>query len=367
MLSDRLRKNLDVPLLFLTGLLCVMGTVILFSATHSDPSPAWKKQLILTVLGIGLLAAVAYFDYHVTARFAKHLYLFNLVMLLAVLRIHHSINGAARWINIAGFMFQPSEFAKLFVILTLAVFLTRRQERIHEIGVFLQSLLYILVPMLLIFKQPDLGTALVILAIWAGMVFIAGAKLQHMAALVIAGAVLFTGLWSTNLVIKPYQKERIIIWLNPEADKNGKGYHVIQAKTAIGSGQFLGKGFLKGSMVHGGYIPERQTDFIYTTVGEELGFIGCVALLILYGALLFRGVQVIASSNEDLLGKLIATGIVAMFAFHVILNIGMNIGILPVAGVPLPLISAGGTNVLTTLVCIGLLESVAIHRHQLMF
>ena len=156
-------------------------------------------------------------------------------------------------------------------------------------------------------------------------------------------------------------KRRIISYLYRDLDKSGSGWHVSQAKTAIGSGQFLGKGFRQGDMVHGGYIPERSTDFIHTTVGEELGFVGCVGLVVLYGLLLFRGALVVAASNEDVLGKLIATGVLSMFAFHVILNIGMNIGLLPVAGVPLPLISAGGSNVILILVSVGLLESV---RHS---
>jgi rod shape determining protein RodA len=245
--------------------------------------------------------------------------------------------------------------------------LKANQETIHEFGTFIKSLLYVTLPMLLIFRQPDLGTALVVLAIWTGMTFIAGAKVKHMVLLALGLSVIFAGLWSSSKVIKPYQRKRIETFLHPESDKAGSGWHVAQAKTAIGSGQFLGKGLLQGSMVHGGYIPERQTDFIYTTVGEELGFVGCTGLVVLYSLLLLRCVLIMAVSEEDLLGKLIAAGIVAMFAFHIVLNIGMNIGILPVAGVPLPLVSAGGSNVLVTLYCIGLLQSVAINRHQLIF
>jgi rod shape determining protein RodA len=379
MLTDRLRKNVDIPMLVLTALLGVLGVVMLFSATRVDPSAAlsgairadassaWKKQIIWLVIGSAGMVGAVYLDYHVLTRWSRHIYLGNLAMLLVVLKFAHSINGAARWINLAGFKFQPSEFAKLFVIVTLAVFLTKNHERIKEFGTFMLSLAYIALPMLLIFRQPDLGTALVVLAIWAGMVFIAGAKLTHLVSLVMCGALLVTGLWVSGKVIKPYMKRRIMVYLFPDMDRSGAGWQVSQAKTVIGSGQFLGKGFLQGQMVHGGYIPERQTDFIYTTVGEELGFVGCVGLVMLYGLLLFRGALIIAAANEDTLGKLIATGVVSMFAFHVILNIGMNIGILPVAGVPLPLISAGGSNVILMLIGVGLLESVAIHRHQLMF
>ncbi len=367
MQTDRLRKNIDIPMLLLTALVAAFGVIVLFSATRTDPSAAWKKQIIWLLIGSVGLCTAAYVDYHVYTRWIKQIYVVNLFMLVVVLKFAHSINGAGRWINLAGFRFQPSEFAKLFVIITLSIYLTKNHERINEPGIFLQSLAYIGVPMVLIFRQPDLGTALVILAIWGGMVFIAGAKIRHLIALVVVGSTVFGGLWYSGLVIRPYMKKRIITYLHPESDKSGSGWHVSQAKTAIGSGQFLGKGLFQGQMVHGGFIPERQTDFIYTTVGEELGFIGCVGLVVLYGVILFRAALIVASSKEDVMGKLIAAGVLSMFAFHVILNVGMNIGLLPVAGVPLPFLSAGGSNVIMMMFCIGLLESVAIHRHELMF
>ncbi|HLK60264.1 MAG TPA: rod shape-determining protein RodA, partial [Chthonomonadaceae bacterium] len=331
----------------------------------------WKKQILYIVVGSMSLVGVTLLDYHLYARFARHFYIANLILLLIVLKFAPNINGAARWINLAGFKFQPSEFAKVLVILALAAFLTKHHETIRELKTFLLSLLYILPPMALIFKQNDLGTALVVLAIWFGMVFMAGVRVRHLVGLIVIGSLLFTGLWMSGKVIKDYQKQRITTWLrsifDPEADKGKAGYHVYQARTAIGSGQFFGKGWLQGTMVHGGYIPERQTDFIYTTVGEEFGFIGCCVVLTLYAGILFRGIVIVASSDEDLYGKLIGSGVLAMFAFHVLINIGMNVGILPVTGVPLPLISAGGSNVIVTLTSIGLLESVSIHRHQLLF
>ena len=195
----------------------------------------------------------------------------------------------------------------------------------------------------------------------------AGAKWQHLIAIFCTGILLFAGLWISGKGIKQYQKDRLNILGNVDIAKSGAGYHVYQARIAIGSGGLWGKGYLHGTQVHGGYIPEKQTDFIFTNVGEELGFVGAVSLTIGFALLLLRGAFVIAAADEDLLGKLMATGIVTMLAFHVIVNIGMNIGIMPVAGVPLPLISSGGSNMLTTLLCIGLLQSVSLHRHQLLF
>ena len=365
-LDNRLRRNLDWPLLALTYIIAFFGIVILFSLTRFDPTVNYRKQIIWLLIGTAGLVGATRIDYHVYARFARQLYIGNLLLLLAVMRFAPHVKGAARWIRIAGFQFQPSEFAKLIVIITLTVFLTKRRETIHEPQTLLASFAYVAVPMLLIFKQPDLGTALVVLAIWFSMVFMAGAKLQHLAALVAAGLVLFAGLWYSGL-LKEFQKDRIRVLINPDSDTKATGYHVMQARIAIGSGGMWGKGLLHSTQVRGGYIPEKDTDFIFTSVGEQLGFAGSLLLTGLYAGLLLRGVQIIAAAEEDYFGKLIATGVVAMLSFHVIENIGMNIGILPVAGVPLPLVSAGGSSMILNLLCIGLLQSVIIHRHQLLF
>ncbi|HEV2471670.1 MAG TPA: FtsW/RodA/SpoVE family cell cycle protein, partial [Chthonomonadales bacterium] len=191
--------------------------------------------------------------------------------------------------------------------------------------------------------------------------------IRHLAALVAIGGALFAAFWFSGRFIRSYQKQRLIAFVHPEADPKESGYHVIQARIAIGSGGLWGKGLFHSTQVRGGYIPERQTDFIFTDIGEELGFTGAATIALLYAGMLWRGWNIIALSDEDRLGKLIATGIVTMLAFHIVLNIGMNIGILPVAGVPLPLISSGGSNVILTLTCIGLLESVCIRRHRLQF
>jgi rod shape determining protein RodA len=366
-IETRLRKNLDIPLLLLTYLLAIIGVVMIFSATHGDTAAFYKKQMLWICFGTVGLVAAAWLDYHLYARFARQMYVVNLLLLLVVLKFAHNVNGAGRWIRIAGFPFQPSESAKLIVILTLGAFLARRHETIQEVKTLLLSLGYVLVPALLILKQPDLGTALVLMAIWFGMVFMAGAKVKHLAILVFGSLLIFMALWQSGKVIKEYQKARIITLINPESDTSKAGWHVKQARIAIGAGGVWGKGLLHGMAAQGHWVPEKQTDFIFTDIGEELGFVGTVTLTALYGLLLVRGYSIIATADEDIYGKLIATGIVAMLAFHVIVNIGMNIGILPVAGIPLPLISAGGSNMLMTLTCIGLLQSVSVHRHELMF
>ena len=365
-LDSRLRRNLDWPLFALTYVIAVFGVVILFSLTRFDPSVNYRKQIIWLIIGSAGMIGATILDYHVYARFAKQMYIVNIGLLLIVMKFAPHVKGAARWIRIAGFQFQPSEFAKLVVILTLTVFLIKRRETIGEWRTLLASFGYIAVPVALIFKQPDLGTALVVMAIWGGMVFVAGANLKHLASFVGLGLMLFAALWHFG-AIKEFQKERIRVVLGQSADAKGTGYHVYQARIAIGSGGMWGKGLTQGAQVRGGYIPEKDTDFIFTSVGEQLGFVGSVGLIVLYAMLLLRGTQIIAAADEDYFGKLIATGVTTMLAFHVIVNIGMNIGIMPVAGVPLPLVSAGGSNMILTFVCIGLLQSVLRHRHQLLF
>ena len=240
-LDPRLRRNLDWPLFALTYGIAIFGVVILFSLTRFDPSVNYRKQMIWLAIGTaGMIGATA-LDYHVYARFAKQFYIVNIALLLIVMRFAPHVKGAARWIRVAGFQFQPSEFAKLVVILTLTVFLAKRRETIGDWRTLLASFGYIAVPAALIFKQPDLGTALVVLAIWGGMVFVAGAKLKHLAVFAAVGLTLFVGLWHFG-VLKEFQKERIRVVLGQNADAKGTGYHVYQARIAIGSGGMWGKG-----------------------------------------------------------------------------------------------------------------------------
>lgn len=359
-LDPRLKKKFDIPLLMFTYLLAGIGIIVLFSVTHAEHPTFYRKQIVWVVLGsLGLIVTTAV-DYHMYARFSRQIYLLNLVLLLIVLKFAHNANGSGRWIGLHGFQFQPSELAKLLMILALAAFLARRAETIGTLKTVLVSLVYVSIPALCIMRQPDLGTALVLIAIWFGMIFMAGARLRHLAGILVGGALLFALLWFTGRGISAYQRHRIDVFLNPGSDAANTGFHVHQARIAVGSGGIWGRGLIHNMPV---YIPEKTTDFIFSAVGENLGFVGGVVLTLLYAGLLVRGYTVIATVDEDGYGKLVATGVVTMLAFHVILNIGMNIGIMPVAGVPLPLISAGGSNVLVTMACIGVLESVSIHRH----
>ncbi|MEP6757173.1 MAG: rod shape-determining protein RodA [Chthonomonadales bacterium] len=361
----RLRKNLDLSLLLFAVLTVVLGIITLFSASKGSATPFYQKQMMFAVLGVVAMVATASYDYARLPRLSRWFYGLNITFLLYVLYFVPKIKGAARWINLGPIQFQPSEFAKIAMIICLAAWLQKRSEKITELPTLLASLAYIGLPMALIFKQPDLGTSLVLLAIWFGMTFIAGAKVSHLLSIALVGLILFTGMWRLDIV-KQYQKDRLSAFINPEWDPKEAGYHVLQSRIAVGSGRIWGKGLLQGTQAHGKFIPENHTDFIFTVIGEEGGFVFSSLLVFLYGGILYRG-SVVMAQAEDQLGRLLATGVVSLYAFHIIVNIGMTVGIMPVTGVPLPLFSYGGSNLLLNLVAIGILLSIGMRRHKLTF
>lgn len=364
MIDARLRKNLDISLVMLTVAVGLVGLVTIYSVTRDTPSHLYLKQFVIFLIGICLMGAAASADYTRIVRHIRPIYVINLLLLILVFRAHGA-KGAQRWFTIGTFQLQPSELAKLAMIACLAVYLVSRIERIQEPGVLLGSLAYIALPMALIARQPDLGTSLVLVAVWFGMTFIAGARWQHLLLVALAGCVLFAGMWRFDL-IKDYQKDRLKIFLDSSIDPNGIGYQVRQSRIAVGSGQITGKGFGKGTQAHGRFIPENHTDFIFTVLGEEGGFLEGTLLLALYSGILYRGARTIAEAG-DVLGRLLAAGIVSMFAFHIVVNIGMTLGIMPVTGVPLPLVSYGGSSLLLNLTAIGLLLGIGMRKHALVF
>ncbi|MDQ2733230.1 MAG: rod shape-determining protein RodA, partial [Armatimonadota bacterium] len=287
------------------------------------------KQLFGIACAVPVLLLMWRLDYHSILRRQWAIYSANLFLLLVVLLLGHAeVKGAQRWISLGSFRLQPSEIAKLCIIITLAAYLASRKNSIRSINTVVISLVHIAVPALIIFRQPDLGTALVILTIWLVMTFVAGVRVRHLVAIILVGALAFGALWAVG-GIKPYQKERFKVLLNPQADPQGSGYHIGQSLNAIGSGQLWGKGYLHGSQGQLGYVPEQHTDFIFTIVGEELGFVGSAALVLLYAIFLWRAC-LIALNAADTEGRLLSAGIVAMFLYHIVVNIGMTIGIMPV-------------------------------------
>ncbi|MEB3298878.1 MAG: rod shape-determining protein RodA [Candidatus Sericytochromatia bacterium] len=392
-------------------LLAVFGIVgislaCIHSVTHGGHKADFGAQAALFVPALGLSVLLAVSGYHWLRTAAPYIYALNIAGLLSVMFFGHTALGAQRWISIAGVKFQPSEFAKLALIVTLSRVLS--EKSIHASDGMLTVLGTVIVPALLIFKQPDLGTSLVYAAIAAGMTFWAGLPVSVFVRLAspLLGAVcyhvgpwVFGGylaalaawlawtrrghrvvpvvVWVANLLagvgadkvwnlLKDYQKQRILTFLNPEADPLGSGYHVIQSKIAIGSGGWFGKGYMQGTQTQLHFIPEQHTDFIFSVVGEELGFVGGVVLLLLYAVVLGRGLLV-ASQAQDRFGALLCVGVVTMLGFHVVVNLGMAMGILPVVGIPLPMMSFGRTALVTNMLAIGLIEAVAMRRRKLVF
>ncbi|MDN5347275.1 MAG: rod shape determining protein RodA [Clostridia bacterium] len=378
MVGRRLWRNLDYPFIGSIIAILALSLVVLNSAAagiSADPDYYVKRQFLWIILGFGAMLAAIKVDYQVLRRYHLPIYLFNLALLVAVLLVGNEAKGAQRWIALGSFIFQPSEFAKISVIITLSRLLEARQGRLNNLKDLVMPFLHIALPMLLILVQPDLGTALVLMAILLGMLYLAGANTALLAKLIITGGVLVSFAlfahfhYGLPLPLKEYQLQRLVVFLNPYNDGEGglgAGYHIIQSQIAIGSGGIWGKGLHQGSQVHLNFLPEHHTDFIFSVVGEELGFIRTLGVLGLYFILLYRTLH-IAGRAKDMFGALLAGGVASLFAFHLLVNIGMTIGIMPVTGIPLPLFSYGGSAMLSNLLSLGLVLNVNLRRQKIPF
>lgn len=271
--------------------------------------------------------------------------------------------GAQRWIQIGPISIQPSEFSKVIMIIALATLLESRIGHLSKWREVIPVALFVLVPFLLVAKQPDLGTGLVFLAIFLGMIFVAGISLKILGIVFGAFLAMLPIIWQ---FLHDYQKMRIMVFIDPNVDPLGSGYHIIQSKIAIGSGMLFGKGLFGGTQSQLNFLPENHTDFIFAVVGEEFGFIGAVFLLCLYLIVLWRGVK-IARECKDAFGMLLASGITSMLAFHLLVNVGMTMGVMPVTGIPLPLMSYGVSSLLTNVTCLGLLMNIHMKQQSLHF
>lgn len=364
----RILKNLDWWLVAAVVLLLGCGLGLIDSATHSfavSTGKAWhvQRQSIFMAFGLLLVTASFAFDYRMLKNYASRLYIFNVVLLIAVMLFGHSQLGAQRWIQIGSLSFQPSEFAKVFLIICLATFMDKRIEWLENFKDYLPVFAYIFVPFILVMRQPDLGTSLTFIAILVGMIFVSGFKYKWFFRLGVIFVALLPVFW---LILKDYQKNRIRVFLNPELDPFGSGYHVIQSKIAIGSGGLLGKGWLAGTQSQLNFLPENHTDFIFAVAGEEFGFIGTAFIIILYAIIIWRGIA-IALDADDNFGTLLAVGVTSMFMFHVMVNIGMTAGIMPVTGVPLPFLSYGVSSLTTNLMLVALLLNIKVRKQNLQF
>ncbi|GAC1358413.1 MAG: rod shape-determining protein RodA [Vulcanimicrobiaceae bacterium] len=306
----------------------------------------------------------SYIDYRNWRRWAYVTYGINLALLAFILRGGHPALGAVRWISLGPLgTFQPSEPAKLFLAIAIAALLCRAQyKRLSDLWM---PLLLTAVPALLILKQPDLGTTLVILAILTVQLFFGLPQLKHFAAY-FAGVVAVAGVTvGTNLILKPFQKARLLVFLNPKLDQQGAGYNLNQSKIAVGNGEWFGRGLHHGTQTQLDFVPEHSRDFIFTVLGEELGFIGALVLISLYAVMLFGGIRTMFVAR-DRFGFLLAAGLVAMLVFHIMVNIGMTIGIMPITGIPLPFLSYGGSAILTNYAAVGILLNIYSQKDRIM-
>ena len=366
--NKRFLRRIDFTLITAAALIVIMSLVIIGSATHvNTPGDEryWfvERQGVFAIINVAVAVFFMNFDYKMLQSYGKKLYIFNLIMLLAVMLVGHSALGAQRWISIGPINLQPSEFSKIIMIICLASVLEDRIGQLNNLRDLLPVALYVGVPFLLVLKQPDLGTSLVFMAIFISMVFVAGINLKMLFGLFAAGIASFPILWH---FMKDYQKTRIMVFIDPNVDPLGAGYHIIQSKIAIGSGMLFGKGLFEGTQSQLNFLPENHTDFIFAVVGEELGFIGATALLILYFIVLWRGIEIAKGAN-DMFGRLLAVGITGMLAFHVLVNVGMTMGIMPVTGIPLPLMSYGVSSLTTNIMAVALLLNINLRRQKLVF
>ena len=360
-------RNLDWILLtvfLLTG----VGLVLIASATHTEALRTGvnyfvQRQGLFLSVDVLLVILLLRLDYHVLKQVALPLYVITLILLLGVMFFGHSTMGAQRWIRLGPVIFQPSEFSKVFIIVCLAAFLDKQAGSLEHWKEYLPAGLFLLAPFVLVLRQPDLGTALVFGAIGFSMFWVCGFKTRWIAWMTGVLICLSPLIWH---FLHEYQRNRIRVFLNPELDPFGAGYHVIQSKIAIGSGLLLGKGWMQGTQSQLNFLPENHTDFIFAVAGEEFGFIGAVVILLLYLILIWRGLT-IALNAEDRFGMLLATGITGMYLFHVLVNIGMTAGIMPVTGVPLPFLSYGVSSLTTNMLLAGLLLNINLRKTRLQF
>jgi rod shape determining protein RodA len=363
MIDRRLVEYFDWWLLLLTVVIGGLGLVVLYSAVNAGGGThqvgLFTRQLVWYGFGAGVMVAVFLVNYKVYERWGHLFYILCIVLLVAVLLHGKYAGGARRWLALGPVSIQPSELVKIAVIIMLARYYARvATPRGLGLRELLTPLLITAVPCMLVLRQPDLGTAMMILIIVGCITLYVKIERKAFIALFGSGTLLVPLVW---YFLKGYQKQRILTFLNPERDPLGAGYHIIQSKIAIGSGMLTGKGFLRGTQNTLDFLPEQHTDFIFSVLAEEWGFVGAMVVLMFFLLLITWGLQV-AQRSRDPFGTILAVGVTIMFTTQVFINIGMVMGLLPVVGVTLPLISYGGSSVLTTMAGIGLLLNVSMRR-----
>ncbi|MFH1018845.1 MAG: rod shape-determining protein RodA [Pseudomonadota bacterium] len=360
--DERIFDHFDWPLFGCVCIILALGLMNLYSATYQLPlARFFPLQAIWVLIGMGVLLALLFFDYRLVERMAYPIYVLALILLAFVLFKGKVALGAQRWLQIGPLSIQPSELIKPAVVLAFARFFHRR----HDTGPlgfrhFIGPALLAGIPVVLILKQPDLGTALIVTCVSGAMILFAGVQKKLILSLAALLAVAGPVAWTYGL--HDYQKDRITTFLSPEKDARGKGYQTIQSRIAIGSGELLGRGYLKGTQTKLQFLPKQHTDFIFSNFAEEFGFLGTALILFLYASFTLLGVNVALTSKEQF-GMLLAFGLAVLVGAQAWINLAMESGLLPVVGVPLPLFSYGGTSLLATLAAIGMLLNISMRRY----
>lgn len=352
-------RDLDWAMIIVALALCAFGILQIYSATHDTKwRDAWWKQILFVAAGLILMWIASQIDYHSLLGQVFPMYLAAIVLLVAVLIVGDRVFGSKRWIPVLGVTFQISEFLKVVLVLLIARYMTELKGDCLETSDLLKLGGLVGVPMLLVMKQPDLGTALTYLPILGAGIFLAGLRWQHTAVLVALFVLVLPLSW---FLLQDYQKARLTSFLDPAQDPRGTGYQVIQSKIAVGSGALWGQGPTRGTQTQLRFLPVTHTDFIFSSFAEEHGFVGVVVGLSLYFLLLMQIVQN-AQTSPDRAGLYICMGVAALLLFHVLVNVGMVVGRMPVTGIPLPLMSSGGSNILSVFIMLGLVNNVRLRR-----
>ncbi len=346
-------------------LLVIVGLALLYSTTiGSGSNTIFWRQVLFFVFGLGGYIFFSFFDYHTLAKANKIIYVIFVILLLYLIFLGSHIKGSKRWIDLGVFNFQVAEFVKISIILGLARLLYLRRGEINSWRNIIWSFLYAFVPAILILLEPDLGSTIILMVIWAGIILISPIKKKFIIVIILAG--LITAGIGWKFVLKPFQRDRVKVFLDPQLDPRGRGYNVRQAAIAVGSGQLFGTGLGNGLQSQHKFLPERQTDFIFSASSEEIGFLGSGSLLLLYLFLFIRLIKITKQARDDL-GMYIVGGVFFLFFGHVIINIGMNIGLLPVTGIPLLFVSAGGSSFMVALISLGIAQNVNVQSKILRF
>lgn len=367
-MKKRITRNIEWSVLICTILLVIIGLFAIYSATASSGQEEFRKQIIWILISIPFFIIFTVVDYDTIAKISPVFYGISIISLIAVL-FTKPISGATSWFTIGSFSIQPSEFSKVAIIIFLALIISRMKKNggkreINRPTRLLLIMLAFAVPVLLIVKQPDYGTAAAFIIAFILMLFTAGIYKRYifsaLAIVIIAVPLLYF------FVLPSHAKTRIDVFLNPDKDPRGAGYNLTQSKLAIGAGELLGMGYLKGNQTQLGFLYPKSTDFIFSVIGEEMGFIMAAAIVILYVVLITKAIYIAKTAKDDL-GSLIAIGIAGIFLFHMAENIGMTIGLLPITGVPLPFVSYGGSSMLSNLIMIAMLLNISGRRQKAIF